>query len=200
MYLDELIVFVRYEQALSPKGPMFFWVSDKNYKFVTQRPSVSKVALPPDKSLVEYQGCNRKIFLMGQSQFSWFFFPGMKCFFPVENFHFGRPKKKKQILVVLKSEKQKKKKNLPFSIFHLPFYNFPSFLLNFHPFFPFFPCLFFPSRSAEISRSEVSGGHSAPLPPAPQPVTPLLNMLRRTTLPANQTCPLIGFKMWWLYI
>ena len=44
-------------------------------------------------------------------------------------------------------------------IFHLPFYNFPSFLLNFHP----FPLVsFFPDTSAKISQSEVSEGHSAP--------------------------------------
>ena len=57
----------------------------------------------------------------------------------------------KQILVVLKSEKQKKKKSplLVFYRFHL--------LLNFHPFF-LFPCLFFPGRSAEISRLEFWGG------------------------------------------
>ena len=54
--------------------------------------------------------------------------------------------------------------NFPPSIlnFLLPFYNFPSFLLHFPPFSFFFSCLFFPGRSAEISRSEVSGGHSAP--------------------------------------
>ena len=37
------------------------------------------------------QGRNRTIFLRGQSHFSWFF-PRRKMFFPVENFHFGRPR------------------------------------------------------------------------------------------------------------
>ena len=69
----------------------------------------------------------------------------------------------KQISAVLKSEK-KRKKNLssfwdfsllPFPIFHLPFYNFPFFLLH-------FSLPLFPGRSAEISLSEISGGHSAP--------------------------------------
>ena len=77
------------------------------------------------------------------------FFPVVKCFFPVENSHFGRPKNK--FSPFFKSEKQKKntkkaktkKKVLSsfcnfstflFPIFHLPFYNFSSFLLNFHPF------------------------------------------------------------------
>ena len=38
------------------------------------------------------QGRNRHIFLRGQSHFSWFFFLDVKCFFPVENSYFGRPK------------------------------------------------------------------------------------------------------------
>ena len=63
----------------------------------------------------------------------------------------------------MKSEKQKEKKRsfpyfvtflLLFSIFHLPFFDFPSFLLH----FPFFPCISFPNRSAEISQWEVLGG------------------------------------------
>ena len=99
----------------------------------------------------------------------------------------------KQISVVLKSEKQKqinnkkikkkKKKVLSlfcnFSTFHFHFFTFPftiflPFFSIFTP-FPFFPCLFFPGRSAEISRSEVSGGHSAPCPP---PVTPLRSRIK----------------------
>ena len=52
----------------------------------------------------------------------------------------NKNKNKKQ---TKKNKKKKKKKGLhhflqlfllPFPIFHLPFYNFPSFLLNFHPF------------------------------------------------------------------
>ena len=56
-------------------------------------------------------------------------------------------KKEKQSLLILSLFL------LTFTIFHLPFFNFPFF-----PHFPFFPCLSFPGRSAEISRSEVSGG------------------------------------------
>ena len=67
----------------------------------------------------------------------------MKCFFLVENFHFGRPKTNLSCF-----EKWKAK--------HLPFNNFTSFLIHSPP-FPFFPCLFFPGRWAEISQSEVSG-------------------------------------------
>ena len=48
---------------------------------------------------------------------------------------------------------------------------FPPSLLQFSffssQFSPLFPCLFFPNTSAKISRSEVSAGHSAPLPPPP---------------------------------
>ena len=59
-------------------------------------------------------------------------FPGVKCFFQVENSHFGRPKTN---FSVFKSEKQKKKKkkysHLTFlssiSIFHLPFFWFSFF-------------------------------------------------------------------------
>ena len=85
----------------------------------------------------------------------------------------------------VKSKKKKKKKKkkspllflqlflLQFQIFILTFFNFPSFLLH----FPYFPCLSFPHTSAEISRSGVCGGHSAPMPPCPPPppVTPLHN-------------------------
>ena len=39
------------------------------------------------------QGRKRNIFQRGQSHFL-DFFPGVKCFFPVENSHFGGPKKK----------------------------------------------------------------------------------------------------------
>ena len=79
------------------------------------------------------------------------FFPGVKCIFPVENFHFGRPK--------TNFSGFEKWNNLPFSIFQFSIFPFTIFLSFFSistP-FPFFPCLFFPSRSAEISWSEVSG-------------------------------------------
>ena len=94
------------------------------------------------------------------------FFPDMKCFFPVENFRFGWPKIN---FGRFEKWKGKKKRSSPcfvtfphsIFIFLLPFLNFPSFLLH----FLFFPCHLFPGTSAETSRSEVSGGHSALLPP-----------------------------------
>ena len=91
----------------------------------------------------------------------------------------------KQISVVLKSEKQKKKTNknmvlltncyfynyflLPFQIFQFPFYNFSSFLLNFHP---FFLAPFFPIRQQEFP-GQKSLGALCPPAPCPPPVTPL---------------------------
>ena len=119
---------------------------------------------------------NRKFFLRGQRHFFWFFFlPGVKCFFPVENYHFGRPKTNFNGF-----EKWKKKVlssfcNFPSFHFQLLFLQFSFFSSPPFPPFPFFPCLLFPDRSVEISRSEVSGGHSAPSPP----VTPLQAYTRR---------------------
>ena len=91
----------------------------------------------------------------------------MKCFFLVENFHFGRPKSNFSGFEKWKAKKKKKKKKVlssfcNFSTFHFQFSTFPFtiFLLFFSistP-FPFFPCLLFPCRSAEISRSEESLG------------------------------------------
>ena len=110
------------------------------------------------------------------------FFPGVKCFFPVENFHFGRPKTNKKT-----KQKQKQKRSSPHfgtsASFHFQFSTFPFtiFLLFFSIFppFPFFPCLFLPGRSAEISRSEVSG---VTLSPCHTPVTPLFGWLLKLTL------------------
>ena len=73
-----------------------------------------------------------------------------------------------------------------FSTFHFQFSTFPFtiFLLSFSILtpFPFFPCLFYPGRSAENSRSEVSGG--ALCPPAHRLVllgTPKLFLLCNTS-------------------
>ena len=97
------------------------------------------------------------------------FFPGVKCFFPVENSHFVRPKTNFCRFQKWKAKKKKKKKKrvlTSFSdVFLLPFPIFHLFFSIFTP-FPFFPCPFFPNTSAKISRSEVSGG--ALCPPAPR--------------------------------
>ena len=62
-----------------------------------------------------------------------------------------------------------------FPFFHFQFSPFPFFdFLLFLSVFPFYPCLSFPSRSAEISQWEVSGGGDT-LPPMPPAVTPLIN-------------------------
>ena len=126
------------------------------------------------------QGHNRQIFLSGQSHFSWFF---SQREIPI----LVDPK---QISVIFKTEKQNKKTNkktnkqkkkgphlflklflLSFPIFHLPFYNFPSFLLNFHPFSLFSLPLFSRYTSKNFPARSLWG---ALCPPAPRPVTPLL--------------------------
>ena len=69
-----------------------------------------------------------------------------------------------------KKKKRRKKKSSPhfvtfpnsILIFHLPYLDFPSFLLH----FPFFLASLFPIDQQKFPRSEVSVGHSAPLPAA----------------------------------
>ena len=106
-----------------------------------------------------YRGVTGKFF-WGAKSFFLIFFLGVKCFFPIENFHFGRPKTN-----FCHFEKWKAKKKRVLSFFWnyslLPF----SIFLLFFSIFPSFP--FFPNRSAEISRSEVSGGKLYPLPVMP---------------------------------
>ena len=69
------------------------------------------------------QGGKRNIFQRGQSHFSWFF-PSVKCFFPVENSHFGTPKTN---FSGLKSEKGEKKGS--FLIFKLGGFRLTYFFL-----------------------------------------------------------------------
>ena len=92
----------------------------------------------------------------------------MKCFFPVENSHFGRPKTNFRRFQKWKAKKKKEKKSphLVLERFPASISNFPPFLINFHPFSIFSLPIFsryviknFPLRSL--------GGHSAPLPPPP---------------------------------
>ena len=91
------------------------------------------------------------------------FFPGVKCFFPVENSHFGRLKT--NFLCFQKSERQKKKKNPPLFI--------AIFLLFFSIFIPF-PL---PHFSRYVSKNfpvrSLWGALCPPAPPPPPPVTPL---------------------------
>ena len=115
-------------------------------------------------------GHNRHIFLRGQSHFSW-------LFFPVENFHFGRPKTNFRHFQTWKEKKKKKKKKGPhqlfvyyFSYFHTS--NFPPSLLQFSffssqfsPFSPLSP--FFPVRQQKFPVRSLWGAL------CPPPVTPL---------------------------
>ena len=82
------------------------------------------------------------------------FFPGVKCFFLIENSHFGTPKTNFCCLQKWKAKKKKKKGPhllfiLPFPIFHLLFYNFPSFFSIFTSFslFSWYVSKNFPVRS-----------------------------------------------------
>ena len=118
------------------------------------------------------------------------FFPGVKCFFPVENSHFGRPKtnfrrfqkwkarkkkKKKKKKKKRKKEKKKKKKKGPHLFlerFPASISNFPPFLTNFHPFSLFSLPLF----SRYVSKNfPVRSLWGALCPP---PVTPLFKIMK----------------------
>ena len=89
------------------------------------------------------------------------FFPGVKCFFPVGNSHFGRPKTNFRRFQKWKAKQQQQQQKCP----HLFLITFPTsllqfslFLLNFHPLSLFSLPLFFPmNTSTKISRSEISG-------------------------------------------
>ena len=105
----------------------------------------------------------------------------LKCFFPVENSHFGRPKTNFSGFEKWKvKNKKKKKKKIPphfvnspfhFQFSTFPFSTFPFLIfLLFFSIFLFLASLFIPGRSAEISRWEMSG---ALCPPA---VMPLLTL------------------------
>ena len=98
------------------------------------------------------------------------FFPGVKCFFPVENSHFGRPKTNFRRFQKWKKKKKKKGPHLFFWRFPASISNFPPFLLNFHPFSLFSLPLF----SRYVSKNfPVRSLWGALCPPCPPPVTPL---------------------------
>ena len=104
------------------------------------------------------------------------FLPGVKCFFPVENSHFGRPKTNFRRFQKWKAKKKKKKKKSShffynFSYFHFQystfpfynFYNFPSFLLIFTPFHQLFP--FSPICQQKFPSEKSLGGTLSPARP-----------------------------------
>ena len=111
-------------------------------------------------------------FFEGAKLFFLIFFSVVKCFFfPVESFHFVRPKT--NFSGFEKWKKRKKKVlssfcNFSTSYFHfftfpLLFYNLPSFLLKFSL---FFSCLFFPVGQRQFPHQKSLGG-TLPLPPPP---------------------------------
>ena len=105
-------------------------------------------------------------------------------FFPGRKFRFWYTQNKFPEKLKKKKKKKKNRSSPPhlflllfllpfyyFSYFHFQFSTFPFtiFLLFFSIFtpFPLFSFLFLPDTSAKISRSEVSGGHSAQIAPPP---------------------------------
>ena len=153
----------------------------------------------PGRSLYSCkQGRNRKIFLRGQSHFSWFFFPGVKCFFPVENFHFGRPKtnfsrfekwkEKKERKKEKKKEEEEKSPLLILELFPHFIFNFPPSLLQFSffssPFshlFHFFLASSFPVGQQKCLGQKSLGELCHPPPP---------------TCYATGCKPLIAYRQW----
>ena len=95
------------------------------------------------------QGHNRKIFLRGQSHFSWFS-SWREMLFPNRKFHFGKPKTNFSRFEKWKAKKKKKKRSSPHFVrfppsivnFLPPFilqFSFFSSLVSHFPLFPFFP-------------------------------------------------------------
>ena len=88
------------------------------------------------------------------------FFPGVKCFLPVENSRFGRPKTNFRLFQksFFFEKKKKKKGSSPLFITFLTYIsNFPPSLLQFSffpsqfsPLFPFFLASFFPIRQQKF--------------------------------------------------
>ena len=124
----------------------------------------------------ERPGTNRHMFLRGQSFFL-IFFPGVKCFFPVANSHFGTPKTNFRRF---KSEKKKKKKS-PHLFFLITFptsiSNFPPSLLQFSFFssqffapFQFFSLPFFSRYVRKNFPVRSLWGALCPLPPTYTPL------------------------------
>ena len=91
------------------------------------------------------------------------FFVAWNAFFPVWNFRCGRPKTSFSGF-----EKWEAKVLSSFSIFHLPFYNFPSFLLNFDHFSLFFLASFFPVGQQKFPGQKSQGALCLPPPPPPR--------------------------------
>ena len=95
------------------------------------------------------------------------FFPGVKCFFPVENSHFGRPKTNFRRFQKWKAKKKKKKKVSPlFRTFSCFNFQFSTFSYQLSPLFHFFLTSFFPIRHHKFPGQKSLGGTLPPLPPA----------------------------------
>ena len=93
------------------------------------------------------RGVRGIFFQRGQRHFSWFF-PAVKCFFPVENSHFDRPKTNFSGFEKWKAKKKKKKKGSSTHFVTSPFFKIStspfSIFLLFCSIFPFFLASLFP--------------------------------------------------------
>ena len=144
-------------------------------------------------TMCKLRGVTGKFFWGAKSFF--LFFPGLKCFFPIENVHFGRPKT--NFSGFEKWGKKRKKKVLSlfcnFSTFHFQFYTFlfTVFLLFFSIFtpFPFFCTSFFPVGQKFPCQKSLGDT----LPPAPCP-----RLLRHFVnwTPSTGEIPFIFFLKW----
>ena len=91
----------------------------------------------------------------------------MKCFFSVENSHFGWPKTNFSGFEKLKAKNKKKSSICNFSSFHFQFFIFPfSVFFLFCSISPFFLASLFPVGQHKFPGQKSLGGHSAPLPPS----------------------------------
>ena len=143
-----------------------------NHTVFHARKKSGKLTLSPLKNIPLTplnQGLNRHIFLRGQSPFFWFF-SGVKCFFQVQNSHFGRPKTNFRRFQKWKAQKKKKKKKGPHLFlerFPASISNFPPFLVNYHPFSLFSLPLFSRYVSKNFPVRSLGGGHPPPVTPLP---------------------------------
>ena len=111
------------------------------------------------------------------------FFPGVKCFFPVENSHFGRPKTNFRRFQKWKAKKKKKKKKKKlYNVFLLQFSVFHLFFSIFTP-FPFFSLAsFFPIRQQKFPRQKSRGGALPPCPRLLRHCVSITNLLESLNL------------------
>ena len=147
----------------------------------------SKWWLQPQQYMQEHK---QNIFQRGKAIFP-DFFPSVKCFFPVENSHFGRPKtifrfwkwKARNKTNKQKTKKKKKRSSPHFVSFSPSVFNFPPSLY----WFSFFSAPFSLAPLFLVGQQKFPSQKSrralCPLPPAPvpPPVMPLSTWWSKST-------------------